>query len=37
MPGTSETAFIKSLGSISSEKGRVCKTTFCEVLECFAG
>lgn len=24
MPGTSETAFLRSLGNISSEKGRVC-------------
>ena len=25
MPGTSETAFLKSLGNLSSERGRVCK------------
>ena len=25
MPGTSETAFLRSLGNISSERGRVCK------------
>lgn len=25
MPGTSETAFLRSVGNISSERGRVCK------------
>ena len=26
MPGTSETAFLRSLGILSSDKGRVCRT-----------
>jgi hypothetical protein len=29
MPGTSESAFIRSLGTISSEKGRVCFFELC--------
>lgn len=34
MPGTSEAAFIKSLGCISSEKGRVSIQLVCYKLKC---